>query len=105
MKAGKMSRTKDGIKSLFELSIKRCKEGVFDKDPDFSTNFGFDGDQAIQLDIGRFSYDATRKDPLVYIPEITRITRQFQMWIDENHPDLLEYFDEQLMRTIEEMAA
>ncbi|MCK4935074.1 MAG: hypothetical protein KAR79_05755, partial [Simkaniaceae bacterium] len=102
MQNDQIEKAVNGITSLFELSIKRCKQGIFDKDPDFKTNFGFLEKSAIQIDIGRFSFDETRKRPAIYRPEILRITREFQKWIADNHPSLLEPFNLRLENILEQ---
>lgn len=101
MQQAKIKEAQTGIHRLLSLSLLRCQKGFFDKDPDFSTNFGFIDDQPFQIDFGRLSIDSREKEPEVYRPEMIRITHEFQSWIEKNHPDLLEYFKQELAALIE----
>lgn len=100
MANGEEEMAKQGVRDLLTLAKRRCLKGIFDKDPDFSTNFGFIGTHPFQLDFGRLSYDEQEKSPNVYGPEMIRITREFEGWIAENHPDLLDSFKKELNELI-----
>ncbi len=91
---GDLPRAEKALNHLLKLAAKRCKRGLGDIDPDFSTNFGFTGDQPIQIDPGRLFRDMTCSDPKNYTLEMIRITRDFRQWILENCPELLPSFDE-----------
>ncbi len=91
-----IEKAKAGINHLLKLSVKRCELGIFDKDPDFSTNFGFINDEAIQIDFGRLSLNENEKLKSIYGPEMVRITRDLELWIKTHHPVLLNAFYETL---------
>ncbi|MCB1106694.1 MAG: hypothetical protein KDK76_01190 [Chlamydiia bacterium] len=93
---GEIETAKKGIQTLLKLAAQRCQKGLFDKDPDFSTNFGFIGKTPFQIDFGRLSYSSEEKDPKIYAPEMIRITREFEGWIRKNHPLLLDAFTKEL---------
>ena len=93
---GEKKRAEKGLFRLLNLAAERCKRGLGDIDPDFSTNFGFVGDQPIQIDPGRIYSDMTCSNPENYTPEMIRITRNFRKWIIENCPELLSSFDESM---------
>jgi hypothetical protein len=76
---------KGAISALLELLFHRCRMGIFDKDPDLNTNFGFQDDRPIQIDIGRFRRGQLA-DPAKNRDEILRITDNFRQWLDNNHP-------------------
>ncbi len=93
MESGNAEKAKQGISSLFQLLELRCQKGIFDKDPDLKTNFGFYQDKAVQIDVGRFKIyqsEEASKD------EITRITDNLHHWINANYPELSNYFEEEL---------
>ncbi|QVL56814.1 MAG: hypothetical protein KFB93_05365 [Simkaniaceae bacterium] len=96
MEEGAKEKAEKGIRNLLTLAISRCHAGIFDKDPDFSTNFGFIDETPFQMDFGRLSPSEEEKDPQIYRPEMIRITRDFEGWIAENHPDLLNSFRKEL---------
>ena len=101
MQGAQTQKAQVGIRNLLSLALLRCQKGFFDKDPDFSTNFGFIKEQPFQIDFGRLSIDPREKEPEVYRPEMLRITREFQSWIEKNHPDLLDCFKQELALLIE----
>lgn len=81
---------KEAIASLVKLLLTRCEKGIFDKDPDLNTNFGFLGRLPIQIDIGRFCHQAEHKTAAAHREEILRITDNFRQWLDCHHPVLAE---------------
>ena len=83
-----MDAGKAAISSLVALLKTRCAKGIFDKDPDVQTNFGFIGLQCVQIDTGRFRKDELERDPAVYRPEIVRITDKFNRWLSSQYPEL-----------------
>ncbi|MCB1115493.1 MAG: hypothetical protein KDK71_03390 [Chlamydiia bacterium] len=96
MEKGEEETAKKALRSLLHLAKERAAKGIFDKDPDFQTNFGFVGESPIQLDFGRLSFAEEEKDPKVYGPEMIRITRAFELWIQTHHPSLHATFQEEL---------
>lgn len=96
MRNEQKAEAENGLHNLLQLALNRCKKGIFDKDPDFSTNFGFIDKTPIQIDVGRLSLDEKEKDPGIHCGELIRITRDFQKWIEKNHPTLLEFFDKEI---------
>ena len=86
----------EAIKRLFQVVQKRCQMGIGDIDPDFSTNFAFIGKRAIQIDVGRFYPDESRKELALQDQELVRITRNFHRWIQNHYPLLLSSFEKAL---------
>ncbi len=81
---GELTAAKMAITNLVSLLHDRYKKGIFDKDPDLNTNFGFIGTCALQIDIGRFREGGGREDR----DEILRITDNFRQWLDLRSPEL-----------------
>ncbi|MBY0529954.1 MAG: hypothetical protein K2P51_07160 [Rhabdochlamydiaceae bacterium] len=89
------------LHSLLELIALRCQKGIYDRDPNIRRNCGFLGDNAIELDLGSYTYD-----PLVATPAATREilvaqTRKLKHWIQKSYPELLPYFEMQLSAMLE----
>lgn len=95
-----LSKTKAAISALVRLLVHRCEKGIFDKDPDLNTNFGFLGHSPVQIDIGRFRMQEERKDPEATREEIVRITDHFRQWLDCHYPALSEH----LLNEIQQIA-
>jgi hypothetical protein len=97
MKSEGPEAAKEAIGALVRLLLFRCEKGIFDKDPDLNTNFGFLGSKPVQIDIGRFCRSAECKTRAVYRDEILRITDNFRQWLDANYPPLSEHLLSQIM--------
>ncbi len=97
---GNQPTAETAVRSLLRLAVNRCQKGIFDKDPNFSTNFGYIDTTPFQIDFGRISLSSQEKKLEIYGPEMTRITRAFESWIAENHPVLLDSFIEELSEII-----
>ncbi|MCP5492025.1 MAG: hypothetical protein H7A40_03150 [Chlamydiales bacterium] len=98
MEQKEITKARNGIRSLVKLAAKRCQKGIMDKDPDFSTNFGFINGKARQIDIGRFAHNINECKPDIYGPEMIRITRPFRNWLEAHHEALVEVLDEEVER-------
>lgn len=96
MKTQGQSAAEKAISALVELLVFRCKKGIFDKDPDLNTNFGFLGQHPVQIDIGRFRREAVCKTPKEYKDEIVRITDNLRQWLDGRYPILSEHLKSQI---------
>jgi hypothetical protein len=82
---------KGAISSLIQLLQARRGKGIYDKDPDLLTNFGFIGKTPVQIDIGRFSKWRRAENQENSRDEIIRITDDFRKWLDEKYPPLSEH--------------
>lgn len=91
MKTEGQDAAKEAIGSLVQLLLSRCQKGIFDKDPDLNTNFGFLDRRPIQIDIGRFCHEVEPKTASMHAQEILRITDNFRQWLEANHPPLADY--------------
>jgi hypothetical protein len=65
------------ISAVLDLVRRRIEKGYVDRDKAVSNNFGFVGDRAIQLDIGRL-YKGTKEGQLEHVQ------RRIQQWQEEN---------------------
>lgn len=83
-----MKSARAAISGLVHLLQLRCEKGIFDKDPDLNTNFGFIDKTAVQIDIGRFRPEEKRESAEVYRDEILRITDNLRQWLDQRYPEL-----------------
>lgn len=101
MKTEGVDAAKEAISALIKLLVKRCEKGIFDKDPDLNTNFGFLGRTPVQIDIGRYCRQQERKNPEVYCEEITRITDNFRQWLDNRYPPLSEHLLQEIQHISE----
>lgn len=89
-------KAQQALRGLVQLVLNRCQNGVFDKDPDLATNFGFLDGNPMQIDIGRFTLDATRKKPEVYKQDLVHIFKQLEKWLNTRSPDLAAYLHNEI---------
>jgi hypothetical protein len=79
---------KPALAALVQLLVTRCQKGIFDKDPDLNTNFGFLDQRPIQIDIGRFRREEMPKKTEEYRDEILRITDNLRQHLESQSPAL-----------------
>lgn len=84
---------KKSIDSLLNLIASRCKKSFFDRDV-FNKNFGFIGNQAIEIDIGSFQKDSRMQQPWIYKQELFYSTLELKCWLKKHYPEMVAYLDE-----------
>jgi hypothetical protein len=87
--AGDQQGAERALKSVVSVIVARCKKGIYDEDPRIHRNFGFIGDQAVIIDVGRFREDPARATPAVYKEDAERITCRLRAWLTDEHPSLV----------------
>ena len=93
MEKGDVNGAKYAITSTLNLLDRFIDMGVFENNAILRKNFGFIDNEAMQFDIGKFKFDATRK---IDKREIRVITERFHCWVEKNYPQLLSHFDDKL---------
>ncbi|MES2121292.1 MAG: hypothetical protein V4492_00770, partial [Chlamydiota bacterium] len=81
---------KHAITSTIELIDRFIDLGVYENNAILRKNFGFINNEAMQFDIGKFKFDASRHPDK---REIRVVTKNFRRWIGKNYPDLASHFD------------
>ncbi len=92
------AKAKEALSQFVHILISRSVKGIFDKDPDINTNFGFIGDTPIQIDVGRFRRDPSRKDPSIYRDDLIKITDSLCQWLETKDPELALFLKEQIQQ-------
>ncbi len=90
---------KKSIDSLLHLIVMRCKKGFADRDV-FNKNFGFIGNQAVEIDTGSFSVDRHMQEPWVYKQELFYATLELKKWLQKHYPELFGYLEERVSEEI-----
>jgi hypothetical protein len=93
---GKIEYAKEQLSQMITLLKARCQKGIFDKDPDLKTNFGFTDEGPIQFDIGRFKYDPKMADSNHCRDELIRITDRLCKWLETKMPALSIHIQEEI---------
>lgn len=99
IREGQEEVAKEQLSLLVALLKTRCEKGIFDKDPDIETNFGFTKEGPIQFDIGRFKIDPTRSNPDVYRSDLVRITDKLCQWLEGRAPSLATHVKEEIAKS------
>ena len=99
MEKGDVDGAKYSITSTIRLLDRFIAMGVFENNAILRKNFGFIENEAMQFDIGKFNFDASRKPDK---REILVVVERFHCWIEKNYPQLLSHFDEQLVKVCSE---
>ncbi len=81
---GDGQQAEQSIAAILELVKRRIDKGYADRDKGVSNNYGFVGDRAIQLDIGRL-YKGTKER------QFEHVQRRIQQWQEENYSLISEY--------------
>lgn len=93
--AGELEGAKKRLSSLLDLIEKRCQAGIADHDAR-KRNFGFVGQQAIELDLGSFSKNPTLAKPEALKKTLLLETVKLRRWLKKYHPELTPFFDESM---------
>lgn len=91
-----LDKAQEGLSNLIQLLVKRSQNGLFDKDPNLQSNFGFIEQYPIQFDVGRFTIDPSREQKAVYIQDIIRITDSLQHWLEKRSLPLAKHLQHEL---------
>lgn len=79
------------INSLISLlNVAKCRslKGLGDRDMQFFKNFGFANGKAVEIDIGEFYFEESKKDPETYKAELQELSYELLSWIDQKAPHL-----------------
>lgn len=89
---GATQKARRGIEALEQLIDQRCRKGFYDRDQGVVTNFGFIGDQIVQIDFGRLIYENNTLDSKFIIQEKKRVINKLRIWYANNQPELRDVF-------------
>ena len=96
MEAGNLVAAKEALSDLVSVLKLRFDKGLFDKDPDLNTNFGFIDNQAVQIDVGRFKREWRQRDTALRKDDIYRITDNLKQFLDQRYPLLSEHLQTEI---------
>lgn len=86
MQKGEIEEAKNRITCLVNFNRLLYQKGLYNRDAVLETNYGFDGDTPLLLDIGRLqkSSDVPRED-------FGLIMNRLREWLAKSHPELLDH--------------
>lgn len=86
LKKREKEKAKEILKAFLDVIITRAKKGIFNKDPSFLKNFGYDKGKAIQIDIGSFY---KREEPNLFEASLQDTLYHVRVYLSEKDPELL----------------
>lgn len=93
----KTEEVKHVIDSFFVNIRTRCDQGLHDRDPHPSINFGYVDGQVVEIDIGSFSLDESLKDPKKQKEVMASITKSLTKKLSSEKSKVIEaYINEKL---------
>ncbi len=94
LQAGDRKGAEEILDAFLEVVASRSQKGIYNKDPSFMRNFGWDGGKGIQIDIGSFY----RKSDLPFQEARERSFQEtiahVRNWLNEVDKDMLNTFDQ-----------
>lgn len=94
-----LHEAKARIDTLMTLIVGRCRAGISDHDAQLR-NFGFIGNQAIEVDLGSFSPDESLKTEMGVKKTLIHETSKMRKWIKNTYPELESHLDEKMIELL-----
>ena len=79
--------------SFLDIIDTRAKKGVFNRDPSFLKNFGWDGEKSIQIDIGSFWRRSDLSKEQAHVLSLMEGTAPFRQWLSKTDPEMFNWFE------------
>jgi hypothetical protein len=92
---GELEKAKQAIQKLLDFTLLLYRQGIVMVDLQLMSNFGFIDDTPIRIDVEHIRFDKSWKTR--YQNHLQMQLQEFRKWIEENHPELLEDFDHQVL--------
>ncbi len=96
----KYDELKTAISSFLKLIAIRCEKGFADQDLKIRNNFGYIGNNAVQIDCATLTRDSSMKYPLNFREEVMHVTEHLNIWARDYCPELTLYIQEEAQRII-----
>jgi len=90
---------KELLSQLVALLLSEYRRGIVDKDLLLMQNTGVYEGNPVHIDIGRFAYDPSFRQPAIYGPHLIKRCEQLHTWLMLFHPSLADHLAQQLSLT------
>ena len=87
--------------SFLKIIDIRAQKGIFNRDPSFLKNFGWDGEKSIQIDIGSFWRRSDLPKEEAYFLSLKEGTAPFRQWLAKIDPEMFNWFERRFEEKIE----
>ncbi|MBF8262349.1 MAG: hypothetical protein HW387_14 [Parachlamydiales bacterium] len=84
------------LSAFLDVIEARARKGIFNRDPSFLKNFGWDGSKSTQIDIGSFWRKSNLTPDAAYWLSLREGSARVQEWLAETDQEMLDYYNSQL---------
>ncbi len=84
------------LDALLSVIVKRAQKGILNRDRSFLRNYGYDGKQAYQIDVGSFFRKPELSRSEIYEKSIRDSVDPIDEWVAKNAPEMEKYLKERL---------
>ncbi len=81
------------IDAMISLLVRRTTKGIGNRDPSLWRNFGFIGEEAVEIDFGNYVFCPEFSEQAMKRRELERYALPLRVWLKENAPECLAHFD------------
>ena len=92
LKEGDRKAAKEILDAFLAVVAVRAGKGIFNKDPSFLRNFGYDG-EGVQIDIGSFYRKPSVDSEEAFAPSFLQTVGHVQNWLAEVDPEIGAWFE------------
>ncbi len=96
IKTDQIGEAKNCIDSILDLMKERYEKGVYDRDPNMHTNYGFIEGRAIEIDIGSYVKDLSLQEANAFQDKLVKRIKQLNRWLKKHSPELSLYLTEKM---------
>lgn len=93
MQGSDVEGAKRAVYKLLKLNLELYQKGYRNRDPNFHSNYGFIGEEAILIDVGRLVYTEEIKAAENISKEFKKVALRFRKYLADNYPQLLGHFE------------
>jgi len=98
MARGDRKKAAKALSQLFDLIEKTAQKGIGDKDPNLVKNFGFVGNEPIQMDGGSFSSNSRCS-----VRRVAESKEDLRHWLSQKYPELSKHLEEEYAAFIDKV--
>lgn len=98
LKEGKRKEAQELLDSFLQFISTRARRGIYNKDPSFLRNFGWDMGKAVQIDIGSFYRKPWLSKEEACEKSFQETIQHVRNWLAELDPSIVEVFDEKTQK-------
>lgn len=96
LEKGEKKEAEKILDALISVIVERAEKGILNRDRSFLRNYGYDGENAYQIDVGSFFKNPNLSHYASYEKSLRDSLDPIQEWLAENEPSLLPHLNTRL---------